>query len=109
MRANEVNDLFSWAASRPQFDGKTYDPDFDESRLTGQLGRVYACMKDGRWRTLGEVEAVTGDPQASISARLRDFRKPHCGSHTIHRRRRGDEERGLWEYRLERAAKGPQT
>ena len=109
MRANEVNDLFSWAASRPQFDGKTYDPDFDESRLTGQLGRVYACMKDGIWRTLGEVEAATGDPQASISARLRDFRKPHCGSHTIHRRRRGDEERGLWEYRLERAAKGPQA
>jgi hypothetical protein len=94
------HDLFSWAASRPTFDGATYDPDFDETRLTGQLGRVYACMKDGRWRTLGEVEDATGDPQASISARLRDFRKARCGSHEVDRRRRGPSEDGLWEYRL---------
>lgn len=104
--ANAIDeDFFTWADSRPRFDGVTYEPEFDETRLTGQIGRVYACMKDGKWRTLSEVEAVTGDPQASISARLRDFRKPMCGHHTIHRRRRGDPKVGLWEYRLERATR----
>ena len=44
-------------------------------------------MADGAWRTLAHIASVTGDPPASISARLRDFRKPRNGSHTVAARR----------------------
>jgi hypothetical protein len=90
---------FSTPAAAPAFDGATYDPAVDHERLGAQALRVWGVMRDGRWRTLAEVEAACGDPQASISARLRDFRKPRFGEHTVERRRRGVD-RGLWEYRL---------
>lgn len=83
-----------------RFNGPVYDPAFDKDRLTGQIKRVYECMIDGQWRTLGEIEAVTGDPQASISAQLRHLRKPRFGSHTLDKRSRGERSAGLWEYRL---------
>lgn len=51
-----------------------------------QLGEVLSVMEDGRWRTLGDIEALTGAPQASISARLRDLRKPQFGSYVVERR-----------------------
>ena len=57
------------------FDGQTYDPAIDWERLTGQLGRVWGVMVYGRWVTLAEIHGRTGDPEASISARLRDLRK----------------------------------
>jgi predicted transcriptional regulator len=40
-----------------------------------QARRVIGCMADGAWRTLAEISAATGDPEASVSARLRDMRK----------------------------------
>lgn len=82
------------------FDGDTYEPDFDEERLGKQSRKVYDLMVDGEWRTLGEIESATGAPQASISARLRDFRKPRFGGFTVERRRRGDPKDGLFEYQL---------
>lgn len=82
------------------FDGGTYDPALDAERLGAQALRVWAVMADGEWRTLAEIEALCGDPQASISARLRDFRKPTFGAHVLERRRRGDGRRGLFEYRV---------
>lgn len=82
------------------FGGMTVEACFDEKRLLGQSKRVFGLMCDGVWRTLGEIQMVTGDPQASVSARLRDFRKARFGGHCVDRRRRGDESRGLWEYRL---------
>jgi hypothetical protein len=57
-------------------------------------------MKNGKWRTLAEIEEATADSVASISARLRDFRKEHFGAHTVNRRPRGDRIRGLYEYQL---------
>ena len=82
------------------FDGPVYEPEFDKARLTGQILRVFDCMKDGGWRTLREIELRTCDPQASISAQLRHLRKPKFGSHSLDKRARGDRNRGLWEYRL---------
>ena len=79
------------------FDGTTFDPALDGPRLVRQLAYVFAFMSDGTWRTLREIEEATGFPQASISARLRDLRKPKYGAHAIERRRRGV---GLHEYRL---------
>lgn len=80
-----------------RFDGQTYEHSKDSSRLAAQMNRVRELMADGHWRTLAEIEAVTGDPQASVSARLRDLRKERFGQHTVERRRRGP---GTFEYRL---------
>lgn len=82
-----------------RFDGDTADQDKDAKRLTGQWAKVFGLMKDGQHRTLAEIEKLTGYPQASISARLRDFRKERFGQHTVNRRRRG--KGGTWEYQLE--------
>lgn len=78
-------------------DGWTYDDGRDRIRLNAQHLRVYRAMGNGTWWTLRGVAGFTGDPEASISARLRDFRKPRFGGHTVERRH---VEGGLWEYRL---------
>ena len=93
-------DRFSAAPGRRRFSGDTYDPAHDDARLSGQIARVFAAMKSGRWMTLSEIEAETGDPQASISAQLRHLRKPRFGGHDVQKRPRGDRDRGLYEYRL---------
>jgi len=79
------------------FDGSTYSRERDGSRLTRQAERVKALMADGQWRTLAQISEATGDPQASVSARLRDLRKRRNGGHTVERRHLGD---GLYEYRV---------
>jgi hypothetical protein len=87
-------------SSEPAFGGATYSAALDGSRLARQLESVRKIMSDSVWRTLSEVEAETGHPQASISARLRDLRKPRHGSLTVERRRRGEAAAGLFEYRV---------
>lgn len=83
----------------PQFDGATYQPARDYARLQNQLGRVYRVLQSGRWLTLPEIASLTGDPEASISARIRDLRKEKFGGFAVeHRVRAGPS--GLWEYRL---------
>jgi hypothetical protein len=57
-------------------------------------------MKDGKWRSLQEIEIETNDGQASISAQLRHLRKDKFGSHTVSKQRRGAEKSGLFEYQL---------
>ncbi len=90
--------------SEPSFDGVTYEPKFDATRLRGEMSRVYMVMENKScgqsWFTLNEISQLTGDPEASISARLRDLRKAKFGSHTVNRRRRGDPKRGIFEYQL---------
>jgi hypothetical protein len=57
--------------------------------------RVYGAMMaldmfgDPAWISLQSLATSTGDPEASVSARLRDFRKPRFGGHTVDRRRDG--------------------
>jgi hypothetical protein len=82
------------------FAGSDYIPAFDDARLTGQIKRVFECMKDGVFRTLGEIERTTGDPQASISAQLRHLRKSRFGGHIVSKRPRGERSQGLFEYQL---------
>ncbi len=89
--------------SKSDFDGVAYEAKFDSSRLRGEMKRVYEAMAgqyNTFWLTLREISQITGDPEASISARLRDFRKRSFGSHTVNRRRRGDPTRGVFEYQL---------
>jgi hypothetical protein len=81
------------------FDGDTYEPTEDESRLKTQLRRVFNLMADGQEHTLAEIAEATGGSEASVSARLRDFRKPRFGHWLVDRRRIGG---GLFAYRLRR-------
>jgi hypothetical protein len=92
--------LFDDPGPAKHFGGSTYIPEFDQDRLNHQSRLVYSLMIDGEWRTLEEISAGTGAPQASVSARLRDFRKNAFGSHKVLRRHRGEAKRGLYEYRL---------
>lgn len=84
-------------AHTPHRDGITYDHARDGVRLAEQHQRVWNAVKDGNWRTPKELELATGYSWASISARLRDFRKPRFGSHGVDRESRGN---GLFVYRL---------
>ena len=81
----------------PVFDGADYTPVRDNARLTGQIKRIYSLMSDGKWRTLQEIEQETGDPQASISAQLRNLRKARFGGHAVGREHLGG---GLYHYKL---------
>lgn len=89
----------------PDFDGETYDPALDHDRLSKQLGRTYDVMRDEAWRTLSEIASVYGDPEASISARLRDLRKKKFGGYIVNHRRRTE---SLWEYQVLKAKKSEQ-
>ena len=80
-----------------RFDGADYVRKRDDPRLKSQLQRVFEFMRDGKWHTLGEAAAATGDPEASVSAQLRHLRKPRFGGHTVERRYVRD---GLYEYKL---------
>jgi hypothetical protein len=79
------------------FDGSTYNHSRDSARLTGQWFRVFNLMQDGVWRTLREISNQTGDSESSVSARLRDFRKPRFGGHTVNREYI---QNGLYRYKL---------
>lgn len=89
-------------AEGARIDGETFERKLDGERLSGQLARVLAVMRDGEWRTLDELSELTDSPPASVSARLRDLRKPRFGRFDVQRQRRGDPASGLFEYRLRR-------
>jgi len=82
---------------KPTFNGADYSPARDDGRLTAQLSRIFDLMKDGKFRTLRDIAASTGDPEASISAQLRHMRKPRFGSHDVNKKYIGN---GLYEYQL---------
>lgn len=79
------------------FDGADLNTKRDGLRLTNQYRVIFDLMRDGRWRTMREIERLTGFPQASISAQMRHCRKPRFGAHTVEKRYLGN---GLYEYRL---------
>lgn len=79
------------------FDGATIVRKRDNQRLQIQLAKVRRAMWDGQWRTLSELAEAVDAPQASVSARIRDLRKPKYGAYNIERRYVS---RGLYEYRI---------
>ena len=86
----------------PQCGGETYDERRDGQRLASQLHRVKAAIADGQWWTLRALVERCGGTEASVSARLRDLRKPKFAGATIERRY---VDSGLWEYRMLGGAK----
>jgi len=85
----------------PSIDGVTYNPVLDGARLSKQFAAVWEIVRDEEWLTLPALEEKLEYryPQTSISARLRDFRKPKFGEHTVNRRRVTDRP-GVWEYQV---------
>lgn len=79
------------------FDGITYEHVRDGARLGDQMAAVLSVMADGKWRTLAGIASETNAPEASVSARLRDLRKPRFGGHTVNREYL---QRGLFQYQL---------
>lgn len=71
----------------------------DRRRLAAQQARVLEAVKEGAWVTLAGLSARLGDPEASISARLRECRKLGY----VVERRRVREGGGQWEYRVARS------
>lgn len=69
----------------------------DHARLATQQGAVLAFCLAREWVTLAEIEAATGAPQASASARLRSARDL---GFTVDRRRDGNR----FVYRVRRIA-----
>jgi hypothetical protein len=87
--------LLDWQPPEPaDIRGSTFDQSRDGKRLNAQCQRVFNLMRDGNWRTLAQISFVTQDPEASVSARLRDLRRH---GFTVERHY---ESRGLWSYRL---------
>ncbi len=80
-----------------RFDGNDYVHSRDSSRLTGQIQRIYNTIQNGNWFTLGELADLTGAPEASISAQLRNLRKQRFGNHIIEKKHLDN---GLYSYRL---------
>jgi Fic family protein len=83
-----------------RFNGSDYEPEVDDNRLTNQLAKIFDLMRDGKFRTLREIEKITKCPQASVSAQLRHLRKERFGSHVVNKRSRDDRKKGLFEYQL---------
>lgn len=78
--------------------GSTYEPARDRRRLNGQSLRVFNFMLDGKWHTLRKIaDAAAPATESSVSARLRDLRKPEFGGFTVERESLGA---GLFQYRL---------
>lgn len=86
------------------FDGETYEAKHDHKRLSSQLEMVKRLTlfydDPPQWWTLTEISLYADAPESSISARLRDLRKPKFGGYKVERRRRGDPKQGVWEYRV---------
>ena len=88
--------------SRARIDGPEYAPKLDFARMQMQQARIRDAMIDGKWRTLDEIQALTLDPQPSISAQLRHLRKARFGGWTVDSRYRGPRKLEIYEYRLSR-------
>jgi hypothetical protein len=97
--------------------GAGYDPKFDRYRLTQQIERIRHYMLLAGWKTLREIKsdlqwtyAPSVFPESSISAQLRNLRKPPF-SHRLDKRRRAGVHgpgAGIWEYRLQSPEPGQQ-
>ena len=81
----------------PKYVGETYAKHLDETRLDTQIAKVYRMMKRSSWTSLAVLSTQCDCSEASVSARLRDLRKPQWGGHDIDKKRM---EGGLWAYKM---------
>lgn len=85
------------------FKGETFNSSFDGDRLNGQQKRVHDVMLNAEWLTLREIADRADCPEASASARFRDFRNDEYLTQFFiseSRRLPGADRSGIWQYRL---------
>lgn len=88
----------------PRFDSGVDLKPSDHVRLGAQLQRLLSVVTDEQWWTVEKLQdEIFGrygirDPQASLSAQLRNARKEKHGGYDIQRRRNGN----FYEFRLHR-------
>lgn len=63
--------IFDYLQTLPQ----RTDEEDDTPRLDAQCVRVYRALRDLAPHTLAELSAATGDPEGSVSARIREVRR----------------------------------
>ena len=80
---------------KEMFNGSDYVPKRDNERLNGQIKRIHALMIDGLPRPLSQIASVTGDPEASVSAQLRNLKKERFGGYRLEKDYKGN---GLFAY-----------
>lgn len=73
--------------------------------MATQRETLLEAMKDGEWLTLEELSERTGIAEASVSAQLRNLRKPEYGAWEVEKRVREVRDDAwrralLWEYRV---------
>ena len=73
------------------------DPASNPDRMSTILGRTFETMRDGQWRTLSDIEAITGDDAKKIASRLRDLRMTRYGGYSIDTQQVSAY---VWKYRL---------
>ena len=83
---------------------RTFGPAFSEPIDGKRIRKQHEVIRDHmlacrEWRSLAEIAAHTGFPEASVSAQLRHLRKPRFGGFEVSKRRRV-EAQGTWEYRV---------
>lgn len=93
-----MNNEHNFPSPETAFRGETYTPRHDFKRLRGVMLKVISLMADGKWRTLKEISEVSGGSEASVSARLRDLRRPEYGSNIVDRYHTAT--RGTFQYRV---------
>ena len=77
--------------------GPAYEKKKDGKRIAKQIESIREYMLSSDWKTLVEIEAALGYPQASVSAQLRHLRKARFGGYRVDKQRRTE---GTWEYRV---------
>ena len=87
--------------NKATFQGSDYSAPEDRKRLGKQAVKAFEYMKDNGWQTLNSISKATSQPEASVSAQLRNFRKPKFqpvdAIYDVEKRYAG---KGLWEYKL---------
>ena len=95
---NIFKKLFSKEAD---FSGEGYSEPRDKYRLGKQAVKVYNYMHNNGWKSLNAIANATGEPSPSISAQLRNFRKPSFQPvDAIYEVEKRYVSKGVWEYKL---------
>jgi len=95
-REEQVQDMVEFVG---KFDGKHFDAEKDQARLTAQMKGIYKVLQGAKvWMTVAEIEGETDYPQPSISAQLRNMRKAKFGSLDVRGRYRQGTR--IFEYKL---------
>ena len=81
----------------PRFDGDDFVQARDGKRLVSQMQAIFDHMRDEKWRSVPEIAKHLGYPEASVSAQLRNLRKPRLGGHLVNRKYEGS---GLYLFQL---------